>query len=459
MNLPGNGSVVIIDDRVEEALPLLKVLSKHQVPVTYFMGGEPDELPEQPISNIRLLFLDLNLVDSTNIKTIRSALIKNLERIVSKENGPYIMILWSVNDFKYKDLVSELFENELQNIKPIISLNLQKADYFETDEKSNLNPLPNFLVMIEEKLKEEMQRFGIFHIFILWENIVHESAKQTIKEFSTFYDPDENWNKKLSDIVFHLATAYAGKQLESNNKKDIIQNGLLTFNGAFLDTLENNVRSVGAIDVNIDFDQPEEVLENIRAKINSKLHLIGAQDMKSIQPGNVYEISGKSNFIFDVKELFNEFDDYDGKQDFLKKIRYILLEISPSCDFAQNKWKLSRLLPGVMWPSDHFSRKSKKKNKEIVLIKKADYIYASPVFEIDNLTFKLVFDFRYLTALSFEELDKLNKPDSLEKSKVLHHSFCLRHQLLVDIQSHLARHINRPGVTFIEEERKNKKKN
>jgi hypothetical protein len=72
MNLPGNGSVVVIDDKHEEALPLLKVLSKNQVPVTYFMGGDPDELPVHPLTDIRLLFLDINLVATSSEKTIRS---------------------------------------------------------------------------------------------------------------------------------------------------------------------------------------------------------------------------------------------------------------------------------------------------------------------------------------------------------------------------------------------------
>jgi hypothetical protein len=98
-----------------------------------------------------------------------------------------------------------------------------------------------------------------------------------------------------------------------------------------------------------------------------------------------------------------------------------------------------------MWPAANFTRKGKK-NKEIGLIKTAEYIYASPIFEINDLTCKLVLDFRYLTALSFEELKDLYGPNNSKKSQELQLSFCLRHQMLVEIQSQLARHLNRPGV-------------
>jgi hypothetical protein len=223
---------------------------------------------------------------------------------------------------------------------------------------------------------------------------------------------------------------------------------MLTFNGTFIDSLENTMRGLDYSEINIDFNHREKIPENVCAKINSKLLLIESLDSRPTQPGNVYEIKNNSSLKVNVQELFSqEFDEYTRKEDFLKKIKYIQLEVSPTCDFAQGKWRLSRLLPGVMWPSEHLLIYSKKKKRDVELIKGADYIYSSPLFEKNHQTFKMVFDFRYLRTSPLADLDKIQP------------SFVIRHQLLVDIQSHLARHINRPGVTFIEEEKKNKKKN
>jgi hypothetical protein len=437
MNLPGNGSVVVIDDKHEEALPLLKVLSKNQVPVTYFMGGDPDELPVHPLTDIRLLFLDINLVATSSEKTIRSSLIKNLTRIVSEENGPYIMIYWSLNDFKWKNLIDELFIGELQRIRPIIKLNLQKTDYFEHDEDMNLNPVPDFLKRIEEKLKQEIQRIGIFHLFILWENNVRQSAVQVVKDFSSFYD-ENNWNEGLTKVVKVLADAYAGKHLK-NKKEEILKNGLLTFNKTFLDSLENNIRHTdySQIDINTEFDSEIDLEDEIRAKINSKLLLVESVEDNLVRPGNVYLQDDENLRQVLIKNLYDgKIDEFTGKVDLLSRAKCIMLEVSPLCDFAQDKWKLNRILPGIMWPKDYI--------KKIKM--KADNVYISSTFKINGCLYYLIFDFQYFRSEPFGKLPA-EKP-----------YFRIRNELLVDIQSHLARHINRPGVSSIGENKKRKKK-
>jgi hypothetical protein len=433
MNLPQNGRVVVIDDKIDEGLPLVKVLAKKGVPTTYFTGLDKDELPSEPIQDVRLVFLDIVIGPKQSEKN-QIAIVGNiLRKIIGPENSPYILIAWT----KHKELIEKI-KNITGVSPPLITLNLEK--YKCVEENYDLGK-------IESMLKQELEKAGVFHLFVLWENIVHKSANQIIKEFTSFYENDSNWDRNLSNILFHLASAYAGKQLV-NEKKDIIQNGMLTFNGTFIDSLENTMQGLDYSEININFNHRKEISENICAKINSKLLLIESIDSRPTHPGNIYEIKDSSSLKVNVQELFNqEFDKYTRKEDFLKKIKFIQLEVSPTCDFAQGKWRLSRLLPGVMWPSDHLLFYSKKKKRDVGLIKGAEYIYSSPLFEKNDQTFKMVFDFRYLITSPFTALDKI-KP-----------SFVIRHQLLVDIQSHLARHINRPGVTFIKEEKKNKKKN
>ena len=428
MNLPKNGNIVVIDDTPEEALPLLKVLSRNHVPVTYFNGGESEELPDKPIENIRILFLDLNLVASTDAKTIRSALIMNLRKIVSEKNGSYILILWSLNDHKLESMIEDLFENELRAIKPTRKLTLEKFKYFELGENNQYTTIPNFLELIEEKIKRELQDIGVFQLFVLWENIVHDSSNQIVKEFTSFYNNDGDWNKNLSNVILQLARAYAGKQLKENSKDDILQNGLLTFSGTFMDTLQNAIREFNSSDIKLEFASDGNIPQDICAKINSKLLLLESLETAAVHPGNVYEIEDIQKYKIEIADLYNgELQNYSKKDQLFNQIKHILMEISPTCDFAQSKWKLSRLLPGVMWPIDHWKK-----------INKADYIYtSSPYFEINGNIYKLVFDFRCLTSTDFATLEKM-KP-----------FFRIKHELLVDIQSHLARHINRPGVTFV----------
>jgi hypothetical protein len=422
MNLPQNGRVVVIDDIETEGIPLVKALSKNGVPTTYFTGLDMNELPSEPFQDVRLVFLDIVIGTQSSEKNKIATVGNILRKIIGEKNGPYILIGWT----KHNELLEKI--KNLQHVQsPIITLNLEKLNCRNDRGDYDINK-------IESKLKEELDKVGAFHFFVLWENIVHKSANQIVKEFSSFYDNDSNWEKNLSNVLFHLASAYAGKQL-GNEKKDIIQNGMLTFNGTFIDFLENTMRGLDYSEINIDFNHKEEIPENVYAKINSKLLLMESLDTRLTQPGNVYEIKDNCSLKVNVQELFNqEFDKYTRKEDFLKKIKYIQLEVSPTCDFAQGKWRLSRLLPGVMWPSEHLLNYPIKKKRDVELIKDADYIYSSPLFEKNHQTFKMVFDLRYLRASPLTDLDKIQP------------SFVIRHQLLVDIQSHLARHINRPGV-------------
>ncbi len=426
MNIPKNGRIVVIDDNYEEAIPLLKVLAKSKIPSMYF-SGLAEELPANTLENIRLVFLDLKLVSVIDEKTVISAIISVLEKIISKQNGPYILILWSMHDIDYRKGLEDSFQNQLSGIKPIMILTLKKTDYIERDDGEKINFVKNALKLIENKLIQELKKAGIFHLFIIWENLVHKSAGKIVNDFSSFYPLDENWNNNMCGVFKKLARAYAGKQLEDEDADKLIKDALFTFNGTFLDTLENEIsnKKIEGLKIN----DSNNVNDDIAAQINSKLHLI-FQPPKNSVPGNIYKWENQMK----INDLFNgDIDLYPQKQkdSFLNKLKYILLEVSPSCDYAQDKWKLHRVLHGLMWPENDFNK----------IKKKADYIYTSPIFKVDNKIYKFVFDLRYLTTLSLDELK--------DKKPVLR----IRHDLLVDIQSKIAGHINRPGVICLEQKK------
>ena len=56
------GRVIVIDDKLGEALPLIKALWLRGIPVT-FCSGQPDEFPSEPYRGMRLVFLDLHLIE------------------------------------------------------------------------------------------------------------------------------------------------------------------------------------------------------------------------------------------------------------------------------------------------------------------------------------------------------------------------------------------------------------
>jgi hypothetical protein len=414
MNIPENGRVVVIDDIIEEGLPLVISLAKQNIPVIYF-SGKKEELPVKPLTGIRVVFLDIVLgTDGQSPKTQIAAASRIFKSIIDANNGPYLLIAWTKHDEHIDNI-----KNELSDRPPSCFLDLEKSKCKNEDGSFSL-------AKIEKKIRRELRKIKSFHLFTLWENILHQAAGETVNDFSSFYSIDDKWDRNISSVFFHLAKAYAGKKSETMIHREIVKNALLTLNGAFIDSVENRMKNNLITITSID---RSAIQPQIQARINNKLLLFLNKDIKGSQPGNIYRVTNRFGTKVDLTELFEDgkLSIYQEKDDLISKIRYVFLEVSPVCDYAQDKLRVHRCLPGVVWPQDH-CRKIKKK---------AEFIYTTPLFEIDGKLSKLVFDLRYLMAIPIAEL-------SSRKAV-----FRIRHDMLVDIQSHIARHINRPGIIFI----------
>ena len=105
MNLPLNGRIAIIDNELEQALPLMKVFAKNQMPYVFYKGDDISYLPGDDAmhNDIRLLFLDINLINSKTPteKEVKSSLYSVIRRVISENNFPYSLIYWSRQEKEY----------------------------------------------------------------------------------------------------------------------------------------------------------------------------------------------------------------------------------------------------------------------------------------------------------------------------------------------------------------------
>jgi len=434
MNMPENGRVVVIDDEDKEAVPLLKVLSINNIPAVFFTGKK-NEFPKNLLKGIRLVFLDLQLVNILKEKIIKSAIRRTLGGVISEDNGPYILILWSVHEADYSSALQELFNNELARIRPVVTLTLDKSTYLETQDGGEKTFVPNALRLIENKLKSELKKIGAFHFFYLWENLVHESSGDAVNRLSSFYPADNNWNKNISSLILELAKAHAGENLNKENVKEVVKNAYFAFNGTFEDALVNNIRSCQHLK-KVTLDKNLVVVDQgARANVNSRLLLDAKPGFCCPEPGNIYTNRLRGILKVKVSDIFEggetKLNSFQDKPQLLKSVKHILAEVSPLCDYvhASRKLRANRVLPGVMWPAE-FSNK---------LIGRCEYLYISQgIFQISDNQYKLVFDLRCLASLPLAVLKIKKKP-----------LFKIRQEFLADIQAHMAKHINRPGVTSL----------
>jgi len=151
--IPLNGRIAIVDDQIEQALPLMRVFAKNNIPYVYYKGNDIEYLPEQPENDIRILLLDLNLLDGRDNqpKDIRSSLFSVISHIISPNNYPYVLVLWSRQEKEYREILEELYSNALKSCAPIAILEWIKSDFFPNFSDEEVNKDEEYKIIDELK--------------------------------------------------------------------------------------------------------------------------------------------------------------------------------------------------------------------------------------------------------------------------------------------------------------------
>lgn len=475
MILPNNGKVVIIDDQPNDVVDLISALSREKVPFVHYKEEDLSDLPDTPIENVRLIFLDLELVTDTysSAKNITSPIKTRLMRII-KPNTAYALVIWSKVESKYKDALVSDFEGEFKEYKPIFYTSLPKADILGKSSAVEI---------IKKELESEMANFKSLNAFLVWESLVNESSGKLTNEIANLYPPDGDWDKKTKFLLYKLAVAYSGKAVNAFDEIKQLRNALYTLTLTFTDNIENLIDETidGKFKNLISRDQIE--IENFTTNINRLLLISEGSDDKA-QPGNVYHplleleererkneealindkeriakipadkraealTSFEKNFKSDkqkiseaiarirkttndivVSGLLESAYSVNAIKDLvLESIVPIEINITPLCDYAQEKVKLYRVLPGALVKSEHREH----------LNSSPAYLYISDAdFRIEGVDYLFLFDFRFLSSKDKNEIGQ-----RLVKYR-------LKQQLLSDIQVKLGSHINRSGVLYVD---------
>jgi hypothetical protein len=474
MILPNNGTVIIIDDQPEDVKELIAALSKEKIPFVHYKEEDLSDLPETPIENVRLIFLDLELVTDSYIgsKNITAPIKTRLIKIL-KPQTPYALVIWSKKESEYKKAILKDFENEFSAYKPIFCTSLPKSDII--GKKGAINRIKN-------ELETEIKRFKSFNAFLIWESIVNESAGKLTNGVTTLYPPDQNWDNKTRFLLYKLAEAYSGKAIKGFSDIKQLKNALYTLTLSFTENIEN------LIDQRIDdlfkdlISDKEQDVDNFTTVINKLLLISDGSDDIS-QPGNLFFpreesslrhqnnekkfVEGKEaitripsekqkfamegleknyrserqnieEFISETNKVTNEivvsglhetvYKDEKLKNEILDTVIPIKLNITPLCDYAQEKAKLFRILPGVLIKSSYRNN----------LNLSSAYLYSSDAnFRIEGIDYMFLYDFRFLYSLNKKKMNGYIV------------KYRLKQQLLSDIQVKLGAHVNRSGVLYI----------
>src|SRR5260370_14352474 len=129
MNGLGGARVLLLDDEPDEALPVIMAFSNAGVSSVFFDGNESDfPKPGKRLRGVRLAILDMNLGVTGSDKNIASTLVQTFSRIISPQNGPYGILIWT-NHPELKTEVAKYIYEHPDLPKPVFILMLKKAAF------------------------------------------------------------------------------------------------------------------------------------------------------------------------------------------------------------------------------------------------------------------------------------------------------------------------------------------
>lgn len=444
-SLPINGRIVIVDDKENEVAPLMRTLSRNSMPYVY-VKPELSFLPDKPCNDVRLLFLDLNLLGENpqNEKAIKSKLYNVLQRIISASNFPYIIVLWSVQYKDYEQVVADLFAKELSDRRPIAIYRFVKSDFFPIIGGEEVECDKDILVELNKLIANQ----PAYRAILTWENAVHAAADHVLDEI---FENGNEWNNHANYVLSEMGRAYAEQHYSELSNEEKIKRGLFVLNLMYSDTLDDEINSATLPKEKIEGNVEEGQKVKISAHINDKL-LVTNIFRENTEPGMVLQYQDNAHTFCRKCSLINNCiskmliskhlrDEHPevisedelrklGNQEFNKIKKEIenwstkiAIIVTPSCDYAQNKTRVDRLIEGIIVPSEY---------KQYLLNNEA--IYCSPTFMYNDIPCVIVIDYRCLVTAHIGEMQNITP------------LFKLRRQLLAEIQSKLSRHINRQGI-------------
>lgn len=423
--IPMNGRIAIVDDKLEQALPLMRVFSKNNIPYTFYKGTDMEFLPQKPENDIRILFLDLNLFEGRDNKPkdIQSSLYSVIKRLISPQNYPYVLIIWSLQEDRFKDLLEELFNDRLKSCAPIAIKKWIKSDFFSIETEEEVNKENEYKII--DELKKLVSEMPAYCYLMQWENCVHDSADATLQDVFHDYHFQDNWENNANCILDMFAHSYLEKHYYDSEINDKVTASLLFLNDVYFDTLEATITKTDAGETKeLIHTISKEEQKKIASKINKSL-LVSNQFDSVRQPGCVICLDLDTDKIQDFYEILDNsiktLPKKLEKEDIYKNLIPCKVVVTPACDYAQDKLKYDRLVQGIIIDEEYGN-----------YIDNSEAIYKSPCFEFEAKSKILVLNYRYFIT---EYISKKTQP-----------VFRLRNTILAEIQSKLARHINRQGI-------------
>jgi len=431
--------VFILDDDESEALPIIKALTRQGIPVAFFDGTMTGLPPTgNKLIGVRLAILDMDLGEGGNSeKTMASAVVKRIERIIHVDNGPYVALIWTNRPDVKDEFENYIFKSSVPN--PVVTVMITKA------EVKNKKGTKFLISRIAKRVDDELKNVGPLQILEAWEQANFTAAAGVTSALSSLTTPGmadlskwrTDWKQQLLQLLRAMADAKAEKHLDVASCIPSIYGAL---NPLHFDQLGKEISATAKYSAK----HAPEIMAAIadpgaerKAQINSMMHL-DFYIPPGLNPGNLYFFDGvkRPAWVPQAKDILGGFLQQNADE-LLNNSTPLLAEISAVCDHAQKKIQMARLLGGVAFPTNlrkHLNIKAvEREGSALWRIGPLDLTGSGlPPGQYD-----LYFNARYVNSLTLKQVRKLKAKGGF------------RYEAFAHLQTWFAFQSSRPGMTLL----------
>lgn len=429
-------NAVVIDDESEHILEITTALASKGISTIPVHYKDPSSAykscAEAAIAHPRIIITDIQMREggTTPTRSDLANVTKCLTEIIQKTSGPYIILAWTSvpNSFdSLKEYVSKAFEKK----------NIRKPFYFDTICKNKCKPdgaifnADIILQKFSEHLDAQKQMKALMH----WEKSVLSAAASSVDELV-----GQDTGLSLGKTLYALAKQVAGANLTGHEA--------IAVNEALIYVLKDKLSflALNKTSQNIWYEalqgQPvPELTYQEKAQLNNILHFDDNIDKSIICPGDIWIVNKQEAFFKllssnaevenQVKLFKNEIHDNDNS-------KIVCLEISPACDFSNNKKLFKSIALGVTLPKSEISSNLEKK------LKKNEGLMLIPMI-FSNEPSLLIVSKKYVMAATTSKIENLQKK-YFGGEAIIQKEIRMRETLLLSWIQAIASHNSRIGT-------------
>lgn len=425
----GITQVLAFDDKAEDLNNLVTALGKAGISCRG-IRWDGQEIPGLECPHARIIFMDVHLLPNP----IQSRLHDNFSAIADlldkvQPQGPYLLVLWTINDEKATELETFLHQRLEGTTKPFMVIPLPKTRFMTKGVIDRLDELT-------DSIKDLTLNSPAMTVLLDWEEKALAAVADTISSITLVGDKEKSSQQQQAELPRLLTQISA----EATSKTVAHHHPFRAINEALAPVLSDRISAQAPSNQNTEvwnqvFTDPgnqTKITQQQAAKLHRAIH-IDLNIPTSPEPGTVFEVNnlvfatllGQLTHLPQSKLAYDEFKckkTAAQNQDY----RWVLVQTQAPCDYAQNNAGFTPFHLGIEYQTKNIKNDSH-----------SAYLWLSPPFTADSQIKRIAVNARFPVSLSSKDIREITP------------IYRIRTQLLAELLHRIHTHGSRPGVINI----------